>query len=92
MDRENESASKKSDILLALEKMYVPHIDFICRDNLSKGLKYASENKADYALILGVDEILNKKITIKELATRKQKKVNIEDLFDYLCAPTRIKF
>ena len=90
MDRENESASKKSDILLTLEKIHIPHIDFICRDNLSKGLKYASENKAHYALILGVDEILNKKITIKDLKTRKQKKLNIEDLFDHLLSPTSI--
>ena len=70
---------------------YFP-IDFICRDNLSKGLKYANEKKADYALILGDDEILNKKITIKELKTRKQTKINISNLFDYLLDPKKIKF
>ena len=70
---------------------YFP-IDFICRDNLSKGLKYASEKKADYALILGDDEILNKKITIKELKTRKQTKINISNLFNYLLDPKKIKF
>ena len=70
---------------------YFP-IDFICRDNLSKGLKYASEKKADYALILGDDEISNKKITIKELKTRKQTKINISNLFNYLLDPKKIKF
>ena len=70
---------------------YFP-IDFICRDNLSKGLRYASEKKADYALILGDDEILNKKITIKELKTRKQTKINISNLFNYLLDPKKIKF
>ena len=67
-------------------------IDFICRDNLSKGLRYASEKKAKYALILGDDEILNNEITIKELKTRKQKKINISNLSDYLSDPKKIKF
>ena len=67
-------------------------IDFICRDNLSKGLRYASEKKAKYALILGDDEILNNEITIKELKTRKQKKINISNLSDYLFDPKKIKF
>jgi len=67
-------------------------IDFICRDNLSKGLRYASEKKAKYALILGDDEILNNEIAIKELKTRKQKKINISNLSDYLFDPKKIKF
>ena len=67
-------------------------IDFICRDNLSKGLRYASEKKAKYALILGDDEILNNEIAIKELKTRKQKKINISRLSDYLFDPKKIKF
>ena len=88
----------KKNRIKAMEKMnkfrsltYWP-IDFICRDNLSKGLRYASENKADYALILGDDEVLNKKITIKELKTRKQTKVNISQLFDCLMNLKKIKF
>jgi len=67
-------------------------IDFICRDNLSKGLRYASEKKAQYALILGDDEILNNEITIKELKTRKQTKINISNLSNQLFDPKKIKF
>ena len=67
-------------------------IDFICRDDLSKGLRYASEKKADFALILGDDEILKKEITIKELKSRKQIKINISNLFNYLLEPKKIKF
>ena len=72
--------------------IYKYPIDFICRDHLSKGLRYASEKKAEYALILGDDEILNEKITIKELKTRKQTKINISKLFEFLLDPKKIKF
>ena len=57
-------------------------IDFICRDNLSKGLRYASEKKANFAIIIGQEEILNKEVTIKDLKKRAQKKIEIKDLKD----------
>ena len=38
---------------------------------------------------MNLEENLNK---ILSKYDELQKKVNIEDLFDYLCAPTRIKF
>ena len=55
-------------------------IDFICRDNLSKGLKYANEKEADFAIIIGQDEIKNKEIIIKDLKKRNQKKIEIKNL------------
>ena len=55
-------------------------IDFISRDNLSKGLRYASEKNANFAVIIGQEEMLNKEVTIKDLKKRTQKKVKIEDL------------
>ena len=55
---------------------------FICRDNLSKGLRYASEKKANFAIIIGQEEILNKEVTIKDLKKRAQKKIEIKDLKD----------
>jgi len=67
-------------------------IEFICRDNLSKGLRYASEKKADYALILGEDEINSDKIIIKELKTRKQKKIDQKKLLTFLLEPEKNKF
>ena len=59
-------------------------IDFICRDNLSKGLRYASEKKANFAIIIGQEEILNKEVTIKDLKKRAQKKIEIKDLKDII--------
>ena len=88
----------KKNMIKAMEKMNKFRsltdwpIDFICRDNLSKGLRYASEKKAQYALILGDDEILNNEITIKELKTRKQTKINISNLSNQLFDPKKIKF
>ena len=67
-------------------------IELICRDNLSKGLRYASEKKADYALILGEDEINSDKIIIKELKTRKQKKIDQKKLLTFLLEPEKNKF
>ena len=55
-------------------------IDFICRDNLSKGLKYANEKKAISAIIIGQEEISNQEVTIKDLKKRTQKKVKIKDI------------
>ena len=52
-------------------------INLICKDNLSKGLKYASEKEASYAIIIGEDEILKKQLTIKDLITEEQKKIKI---------------
>ena len=62
-------------------------VDFICRDNLSKGLRYASEKKAAFAIIIGQEEILNKEVTIKNLQKRTQKKVksnNIAEIFNQI--------
>ena len=67
-------------------------IEFICRDNLAKGLRYAREKKADYALILGEDEINSDKIIIKELKTRKQKKIDQKKLLTFLLEPEKNKF
>ena len=55
-------------------------IDFICRDNLSKGLKYANEKKAISAIIIGQEEISNQEVTVKDLKNRTQKKVKVKDI------------
>jgi len=59
-------------------------INLICKDNLSKGLKYASEKEASYAIIIGEDEILKKQLTIKDLITEEQKKIKIIEFGKHL--------
>ena len=54
--------------------------DFICRDNLSKGLKYANDKGADYAIIIGNDEISNQEVIVKDLKKRAQNKVKIKEI------------
>ena len=51
---------------------------------MSKGLKYASEKEASYAIIIGEDEILKKQLTIKDLITEEQKKIKIIEFGKHL--------
>ena len=55
-------------------------LDFICRDNLSKGLKYANDKGADYAIIIGNEEISNQEVIVKDLKKRAQNKVKIKEI------------
>ena len=66
-------------------------IDLICKDNLSKGLRYASEKKAGYAIIIGQEEILNKEITVKDLKKRKQKKIKTQNLDNFILDTIQVK-
>ena len=66
-------------------------IDLICKDNLSKGLRYASDKKAGYAIIIGQEEILNKEITVKDLKKRKQKKIKTQNLDNFILDTIQVK-
>ena len=55
-------------------------IDIICKDNLSKGLKYANEKKSTHAIIIGDDEISKKIVNFKDLKKKLQKKILISRL------------
>ena len=54
-------------------------MELICKDNLSKGLKYASEKNASHAIILGEEEISNHKIIIRDLKKKKQKTIQMSE-------------
>jgi len=56
------------------------NIDLICKDNLSKGLKYAKDTDAKWAIIIGEDEILKQQLIIKDLKKQTQRKVKIKEL------------
>lgn len=48
-------------------------------DSLDKQLSYADRKQIPYALILGEKEIKENKVTIKNLATRKQKTLTVDE-------------
>ena len=51
---------------------------------LSKQMKIASRLNARYTLLVGVDEIANNKLTIKDMDSGIQKCVTLEELIDLL--------
>ena len=46
--------------------------------------KKAEKANAKYALIIGEDEVANKKVQVKDLEKKTQETIAIDDLFDYL--------
>jgi histidyl-tRNA synthetase len=50
----------------------------------SAGLDYISNKNYDYALILGSDEIKDKKITLKDMQLGKQQSLTLHQLIEYL--------
>ncbi len=50
--------------------------------NFSKGFEKALKSGAKYAIILGEDEISQNKITIKNLDTKEQQTITLEELFN----------
>ena len=74
-------AIDKSDTRIDFENLRTGGtLDFICRDNLSKGLKYANDKGADFAIIIGNDEISNQEVIVKDLKKRVQNKVKIKEI------------
>ena len=66
------------------EKRFGPlKFNLICKDNLSKGLKYANGISAGYAIIIGENEISKQQLTIKDLNKQSQKIIKIKDFTKY---------
>ena len=59
-------------------------MELIFKDNLSKGLKYASEKNASHAIILGEEEISQKLIILRDLRKKTQTKIAISKLIEEL--------
>ena len=49
---------------------------------IERQLKYADQKNIPFALLIGEDEIKNNTVTLKNLKTREQKKLSIEDLIN----------
>lgn len=53
-------------------------------DKLDKQLKYADKKGIQYVAIIGLDEIKNKTVTVKNMKTGEQKTLNVEELISLL--------
>lgn len=54
------------------------------KKKLNKCFEYADKNNIKYLIILGSEEIENKVYTIKNMQTKEQLKLNINELLDYI--------
>ena len=54
------------------------------KKKLNKCFEYADKSNIKYIIILGSEEIENKVYTIKNMQTREQLKLNIEELLEYI--------
>ena len=52
--------------------------------NLKKSLSQASEQKANYLIIVGENEKINNNFTIKNLSSGEQVSLDIDNILDYL--------
>lgn len=66
-------------IATKLRKKYSVDIDLSGR-NLGNQFKYANAINAKYAIVVGADEVKSGKVKVKELATGKEKTVDIRRL------------
>lgn len=52
------------------------------KNPLEKQLKYADQKSIPYILILGPEEVQNNKVTVKNMRTREQRQVTLQDVAD----------
>lgn len=76
----NEKVRKQAiSIAGKLRKEYKVEIDLMQR-NLSRQLDYANAIKAKKVIILGERDLAEKKVTVRDMLTGKEKKINIDEL------------
>lgn len=90
----NSNESEKNEILLNQVFIISGEIRTLCPNIIldtiiepkspSAGLDFISNKNYDYALIIGEDEITDKKITIKEMSTGSQKTLTLHELVTFL--------
>ncbi len=69
---ENEAQNKVFQIMNVLRKNNIKCEYYFKRNSISDGIKQGLLFKAKFAIILGEEEIENKKITLKDLTTKRQ--------------------
>jgi histidyl-tRNA synthetase len=79
--KEIEFGLKIRDMLLDLKISSEIYPDPV---KLKKQMSYADSRKIPYIILAGEDEIVNNGITIREMATGEQKRMNVDELTSYL--------
>jgi histidyl-tRNA synthetase len=90
----NSSDNKQNEILLNQVFIIANEIRGLCSNIIldtilepkspSAGLDYSSNKNYDFALIIGEDEIKDKKITIKQMDSGSQKTLTLHELISFL--------
>jgi len=72
------------DALSELRKNSINAEIYLEAKNLDKQLKYASEREISYALVIGSQELSDKTISLKNLKTREQEVLSIDEVVERL--------
>jgi len=66
-----------------LRKFCIVELD-VMNKGLSKQLSYADQIKADYAILIGTDELKKKKLRLRDMKTGKETPLNLEQICKFL--------
>ncbi len=80
-----EAVPKATELALRLrEKGMNAELELMGR-TVSRALQDADRRKAAYAVILGPKELREGKIMLRDMKSRRQHSINVEDVFDAIC-------
>lgn len=79
-----EAKLKSLMIIEILRKAKIPTVQTITKDSLGAQLAIAEKMKVPYTLILGQKEVLENSVIVRNMDTRSQETVKIDDLGDYV--------
>lgn len=79
-----EARLKSLNVLEMLRKAKIPVHQAISKDNLGSQLGQAEKLEIPYVLIYGQKEALEGTVIVRNMSTRSQKSVKIDDLCDYI--------
>jgi histidyl-tRNA synthetase len=79
-----EAKLKSLTIIEILRKAKIPTVQTITKDSLGAQLAVAEKMKVPYTLILGQKEVIENCVIVRNMDTRSQENVKIEDLGDYV--------
>ncbi|CAN5123817.1 histidine--tRNA ligase [soil metagenome] len=75
-----EYESSSFSVLSRLQTLGIATEMYVGTQGMDKQLKYASEKNIPYVIIIGENEVQGNKVTIKDMRTREQKTVPINEL------------
>jgi histidyl-tRNA synthetase len=79
-----EAKLKSLNVIEILRKGKVPIAQSISKDNLSAQLAIAEKLGIKYALIFGQKEAIENSVIVRDMSTRSQETINIDNLLEYI--------